>query len=273
MLRKLANQKGRRATRRALSHAIEALESRLLLSTDMWNVDSSGSWSTASDWSTGVVPNSTSAVVINQPGNIQVTLTGNASVSSLSVTGDTLSVSGGTLSIAGTSTLGASGNLAMSSTATVVLASGAALANSGAITVAPGGLLSVGGLYSQTSAGTLTLTSGSAGTGVGTNLLNNGDFEEPSAGGSTTTHPSDWGDWNSSYVSTSYAYTGSQSLLESGANSGVNQSFSATPGISYSASVYAFTPSGDKLSGPEGAFLNILFYNSSGTSSAHRGIR
>ncbi|HEX4054236.1 MAG TPA: hypothetical protein VHX86_08225, partial [Tepidisphaeraceae bacterium] len=265
MLRKLPNKKRRRSARRALGHAIEPLEGRLLLSADVWNVDSSGSWSTGADWSTGVVPNSTSAVVINQPGNIQVTLTGNASVSSLSVTGDTLSVSGGTLSIAGTSTLGASGALAMSSTATVALASGAALTNYGAITVAPGGLLSVGGLYSQTSTGTLTLTSGSVGAGVGTNLLNNGDFEQPSAGSSTTTAPSDWSNWNSTYVSTSYAYTGSQSLLESGSNSGVNQSFAATPGVSYSASVYAFTPSSDKLSGPEGAFLNILFYNSSGT--------
>jgi hypothetical protein len=44
----------------------------------------------------------------------------------------------------------------------------------------------------------------------------------------------------------------------------MNQSFSVTAGISYTVSAYAMTPSTAKLTGPEGAFLNVFFYDASG---------
>ncbi len=42
------------------------------------------------------------------------------------------------------------------------------------------------------------------------------------------------------------------------------QSFAVTPGVSYTGTVYAMTPAGNALTGPEGAFLQILYYDASG---------
>ncbi len=268
MFNKLSAQKRRLKSARLISSAIEPLEQRLLLSTVSW-IGGSGSWSTASDWSSGTVPTSANIVVIDQPGNIQVTLTGNGSVGSLRVTGDTLLVSSGTLSAATSSYLYAGSSLQLSG-ATLTTQAGATLTNSGSISVSTGSDLNVGGAYSQTSTGVLTLQSGSISSGVGENLLSNGGFEEPSADGSATTVPNDWGDWGASYVSTQYAYAGAQSLVESGANSGVNQTLSVTPGVSYTAIAYAMAPS--NLTGPEGAFLNMFFYSAGGTELSSTGL-
>jgi len=236
----------------------------MFLSTVSWSSAVGGSWNTPGNWSTGVVPTSADTVFVNQPGNIQISLSGNVSVSSLSLSGDNLQITGGSLSISGASSIGASSTLALS-TATVALAAGAMLTNSGAIIVNPGSLLSVGGAYTETSTGSLTLPGAtSLGSGVASNLLSNGGFESPSAGGSTTTAPSSWGPWGSSYVSTNFAHTGAQSLEQSGPNSGVQYSFPVTPGVSYTASAYAMTPSTSPLTGPEGAFINILFYDAAG---------
>jgi alpha-L-arabinofuranosidase len=83
---------------------MEPLEVRRLLSVVTWTNTAGGSWNTASNWSTGFVPGADSDVVINQPGNIQIALAGNASINSLSITGDTLTVSGGVLAAATTVT-------------------------------------------------------------------------------------------------------------------------------------------------------------------------
>ncbi len=243
---------------------VEPLEGRILLSTVSWIGTTSASWNTTADWSSHALPQSGDDVVINQTGGIAVTLTGSASVRSISVTGDTLAVSGGTLSVAASSSINLAATLTLSS-ATFALAAGAALTNSGSITINPGSQLS-GDAYTQTSTGILTLVSGTAGTGVGTNLLGDSGFETPAAGNSTTTPPTIWGQWGSSYVSKQFAHSGVQSLVESGSNSGVNQSFSVTPGVSYSASVYGLTPTAAKLTGSQGAFLNIMFFDSSGNS-------
>ncbi|HUB24413.1 MAG TPA: hypothetical protein VL992_03210, partial [Tepidisphaeraceae bacterium] len=249
-------------TRRRAVCRIEPMESRLLLSAVSWSSASGGSWSTASNWSAGKVPQSGDTVTIDQPGNIQITLTGSVSVGSISVTGDTLLVSAGTLSLAGNSTISAGATLSLTSNSLVTLAPGANLTNSGTITVNPGSQLDDDGALSQLAGSTLSLPSGSTGTGVGTDLLSNQGFESPAADGSTTTAPDTWGVWGSTYVSTQYAHSGAQSIVTSGSNSGVEESFTATPGVSYTASVYAMTPSG--LTGPEGAFLIIGFYDSNG---------
>ncbi|MGD0388819.1 MAG: hypothetical protein ABSC42_07685 [Tepidisphaeraceae bacterium] len=239
-----------------------------MLSTVSW-IGASGSWNTASNWSTDTIPQPGQDVIISKSGSIQVSLTGSTSVNSISVTGDTLSVSSGTLTVAANSSINSSSTLVLSS-ATLTLASGATLTNSGSITVNPLSSLNVGAAYTQTATGSLTLPSGPLTTGVETNLLGDPGFESPSAGSSTT--PDDWGDWGTSYLSTQYAHSGAQSLQEYGSNSGVNQSFSATPGVSYTFSVYAMTPSTAKLTGPEEGILNLLFYNSSGAQIAADGI-
>jgi alpha-L-arabinofuranosidase len=203
-----------------------------------------------------------------------VTLTGSASVNSISVTGDTLSVSGGTLTVAANSSINSSSTLVLNN-ATLTLASGATLTNGGSITVNPLSSLNVGAAYTQTATGSLTLPSGTLLTsGVGVNLLNNGGFESPLAGTSTTTTPDDWGDWGPSYISTQYAHSGLQSVQTPGTSggSGVNQAFSVTPGVSYTVSAYAMTPSTSKLTGAEEGILNLIFDNSSGTQVGTHGI-
>src|SRR5262249_36744734 len=66
------------------------------------------------------------------------------------------------------------------------------------------------------------------------------------------------------YVSSQYAHSGGQSLQESGPNSGVLESFAVTPGVSYTGTVYAMTPATNRLTGPEGGFLQVIFYDASG---------
>ena len=112
------------------------------------------------------------------------------------------------------------------------------LTNSGTITVAAGCNLTVGGSYSQAASATLSMPGGGSVANPATNVATNSDFESPA---STTTRPSRTiGRTGApSYVSTQYAYTGSQSLEMSGANSGVVESFAATPGTSYTVSADA----------------------------------
>src|SRR5205823_11822024 len=102
--------------------------------------------------------------------------------------------------------------------------------------------------------------------GVGTNLLTNSGFESPSG---TTAAPSGWASWGTSYLRSQYAHTGAQSLQESGPNSGVLESFAVTPGVSYTGTVYAMTPATNPLTGPEGGFLQVIFYDASGSPDKH----
>ena len=96
------------------------------------------------------------------------------------------------------------------------------------------------------------------------NWLGNPGFETP-AGVRLLDAARDLGSWGSCYLSTQYAYTGSQSLVMSGANSGVTQVFSVTAGAAYTESVYAMTPAGRSATGSIDAEMQFFFYNSSGT--------
>jgi hypothetical protein len=239
-------KRSRRINRR--THClVEALEDRFLLSAVSW-IGGSGSWNTPSNWSTNTLPQPGDDVTISQAGNIQVTLAGSASIHSLSITGDSLSLSGGTLAVAGN------------------------VNNSGSITVNPLATLGVGGALSQSAGSSLTLPPGALASGVGNNLLTNPGLELPSAAGSSTVYPTGWGFWNTSYLSTQFAHTGTQSDQQTGPNSGINQSFTATPGVSYTASVYAMTPSTNKLTGPQEGILNLLFYDVNNNLIAQDGI-
>jgi alpha-L-arabinofuranosidase len=241
----------------------QALEQRRLLSTVSWTGPSGGSWNTAADWSSGAVPGTGSDVVIAKSGTVQVNLSGNASVNSITITGDTLNVSGGTLAVAANSSIGAASTLSLNN-ATLSLASGTTLTNSGTITVSANSHLNDSGAIAQTVGGSLTLANATAGTGVGNNLVQNPGFESPAAGTSSTTDPDDWGTWGSTYVSTTYDHSGEQSLVQSGTNSGAYQSFGVTAGVSYTISVDALDPANSPLTGDQGGFLNLSFSNASG---------
>src|SRR2546430_160698 len=75
---------------------LELLEERVLLANIFWNVDASGFWDTASNWSGGSVPGSGDDVVIDRPaGDFTVTVrSGSQSVQSLQST-EKLALTGG----------------------------------------------------------------------------------------------------------------------------------------------------------------------------------
>jgi len=72
----------------------ERLESRLLLTTDIWRLAISGDWDTPGDWSTGFVPNGTEDVVISHAGTYTITHTGSTEdyFNSLTCTLSTVSI-------------------------------------------------------------------------------------------------------------------------------------------------------------------------------------
>ena len=96
------------------------------------------------------------------------------------------------------------------------------------------------------------------------NLLTNSDFESPAVTNGTTT-PASWNTWlnpagtGQAYISTQYAYTGKQSFVVTGTNSGANQQIAATVGDSYTASIDAMTPG---LTGNAQGYFDLYFYNS-----------
>jgi len=268
------------------------LENRLVPSTDTWINSQSGSWSTASNWSTGAVPSTGDDVVIDESGGIAVTLTGSASINSLAVTGDTLEVMGGTLAVAANSSLASSSTTLRLTNGNMAVGNGAKLTNLGTIVSAAtnetsallisgtltntgvieadGGTLAVDatGSIAQLSGGTLTAgiweAIGPATLSIAPNPLANPGFELPAITTNGTTTPEGWTRWGSSYLSNQFAYTGTQSLQESGPNSGEQQVSAVAPGTSYTVSVYAMTPSSDQLSGSEEAYLGLNFFNASG---------
>lgn len=137
-------------------------------------------------------------------------------------------------------------------------------ATAATITIQPGEVDAVNSLTLGAN-NTLFLPGGGDPTNPTTNLLSgNAGFESPTTTGSTT-RAGTWGAWGSSYLSTQYAYTGSQSLVISGQNSGVSQAFTVTPGAGYTLSVYAMSPAGNPLSGNIGGEIQLLFFDSSGT--------
>jgi hypothetical protein len=246
--------------------SVEPLETRLLLSTVSWIGTSSGAWSNTNNWSSHALPQSGDDVLIAANSTaLTVTLSANTTVHSLSLTGDTLNVTGATLSLSANSAVN-SGAVNIAGNGAISLPSAVNFSNAGLIDVNAGSQLLVGGTFTQASGGSLLLPNGVAGgSGVGTNLLGNPGFESPAAG-STAQTPYIWGQWGSTYVSTAYAHSGAQSLIESGANSGIQQSFAVSPGVSYSANAWALDPSIEPLSGSQGLFMNISFVDANGNS-------
>ena len=216
----------------------EPLEDRRMLSINTWS-GGSGSWTSASHWSAGV-PTSSSDVMISTSSAATITISSTVSVNSL--------------------TLGSNNSLSISADS---LTTAADVSNSGAISVAAGCDLNVGGNYSQATGATLSMPGGGSIINPPTNRASNSDFESPVATNSTTL-PSSWSVFGTAYLSTQYAYTGAQSLVMSGPNSGADKMFTATAGTSYTVSADGMTPASDPLTGNEIGAIQLLFYNSSG---------
>ncbi len=222
---------------------VEQLEERETPSAVSWIGGATGFWDVAANWSGNTVPTSADDVSINTAAAAAITIrAGDAeSINSLTIgNNSTLSITGGSLSVAGT------------------------LSNTGAIIMATASSLTVAGAYSQAANATLSLPSNGVPNNPTTNLFANPDFESPVNGGNGSTLPTGWTDWNTAYLSTQYAYTGSQSLEGSGGGSEAYQTFSATPGASYTLSVDAMTPASNPLTGSEAAYIQVEFFNASG---------
>jgi hypothetical protein len=107
-----------------------------------WIADASGSWHTASNWDTGIVPGPGDEVIIDRPaGDLTITYSsGNTTVQSIQST-EALAVTGGSLTIAGNSQLNAlavSGGTLTGNAVTVINAlslSGGTFGGAGAVTV------------------------------------------------------------------------------------------------------------------------------------------
>ena len=129
------------------------------------------------------------------------------------------------------------------------------------VTIAPGEAESAAGL-SIAAGVTLSMPAGEDPTHPTSNWIVNSDFELPPATNDATL-PATWWQWGSTDLSRQLAYTGSQSLVVSGSNSGVTEEFPVTPGNSYTASVYAMTAAANPLAGDQGAYLNLMFLDAS----------
>ncbi len=240
---------------------LERLEEREMPSAVSWIGGASGYWDNPANWSGNAVPTPAAQVSINTATQATITVQGGdaESINSLTIGGnDTLSIAGGSINVAANSTNG--GTMTVSGGAATFAAG---LANTGAITIAAGQNLTVAGAYTQAANATLSMPSNGVPTGPTTNMLADGDFESPANGGNGTTKPTGWTDWGTIYISNQYAYTGSQSVLSSGSNELV-QTFSATPGATYTASVDAMMPSSAPLTGSEAAYLQVEFFDASG---------
>ena len=223
MLHKSSCKRRRGTVRGAAAHCIEPLETRLLLSTVSWIAAGSGSWSTATDWSTNTVPQRPADRRYDQqvgkhPGHPHR----HASVHSISVTGDTLSAYRAAPSRSRPALLPDQrlGQIAPEQR-------DADAGNRGVTDQrrldhrqsAEQPLKMSAAAYSQTSNGSLTLPSGTTTTGVATNLLSNPGFESPSAGNSTTDMPSKIGETGGRHTSAPNSLTPGSNLCRSPENS------------------------------------------------------
>jgi hypothetical protein len=150
---------------------LEALEGRVLLATNMWNVSVGGSWQTATNWSLGHVPTNGEDVVIPAlSGNQTITYTSAASTIQSLTTSDNVVLSSGTLDVTETiqtespnvqvtlqgATLG--GNVTLASGSQVVWTSGklsSGITNAGTLTIS-GSSLDLSGTLTNT--GTINVT-------------------------------------------------------------------------------------------------------------------
>ncbi len=239
----------------------EQFEERVLPSVS-WVGSVSNNWNVAGNWSNDAVPTSTTDVSISTSAAATIVIVPAEveSINSLMLdSNDTLSITGGSLAIAANSTI--AGNLSLTGGGTLTAAAG--LANSGTIAISAASTFTVDGSFSQSTGATLSLPGGGLPSIPAANLLTNSDFESPGIPGSGTT-PTGWNSWGSTSLSNQYAFSGAQSVQSSGPNSGMLQSFAVTPGASYTLSADAMTPAANPLTGSEGAYLELLFYNASG---------
>ncbi len=143
----------RPTNRRRLPLFLEALEARTVLSTATWINAGGGAWSTAANWSGGVVPNATEDAIINIAVSGPITIDSAIAVQSLTDTTASLNLDGGSLSLAAASSISQNVTISVYSV----------LASSGNLTIG-GALSESGGLL--TGSGTVTVDACSRGPAV-----------------------------------------------------------------------------------------------------------
>ncbi len=155
--------------------------------TTSWTNPAGGDWSTASDWSTGVVPTSTQAACVTIPVSAPVVVQGTYAVGSLTVGGSTATSSveldGANLAIGSKSTIESTGVLSESGSTSTLTTVGdkTTLTNDGTVTIA--GYLNVAGDLTNAKKGLIDVTvAGLTVDGPG-ELANSGEITVQSGGG------------------------------------------------------------------------------------------
>ena len=263
--------------------------------TDSWKVAAPGLWTTASNWSTGVVPTSSDNVCIKIAGTYAVTIVGSASAATITVGGtsgtQTLKIKGTpssssslTLSSSTGSQIGVNGVVKLKSKN--VAGSGyAEIAGGGAVTIVNKGLFETSGgtvspdylrvSVTNDSGGTVKIngTTADDGSGGSSTLTNNGTFSVGTSGVMTLTN-------GSSFIQNGGTFTNNGALNQQGgtftqsggADSGNPVSIIAAT-LSDSAGTGTFTFdmfSSDNLAGtiPSGQTVDVIgntTYNSTTT--------
>jgi hypothetical protein len=127
------------------------------MATISWKNNADGTWATAADWSTGVLPGAADTAVLSSASAHTVThdATTNDTITSLIATSDTLAMTGGSLTIKSTATLGAgltenNGVLTFDGASTIAgrfsFTGGTVIAGSGATLTATGPVVLAGGV-------------------------------------------------------------------------------------------------------------------------------
>ncbi|HEY1683468.1 MAG TPA: hypothetical protein VGG19_01780, partial [Tepidisphaeraceae bacterium] len=168
-------RRGGRHLRREIA-VIEQLESRRLLSADMWTGLGDGTtWSNAANWQNGV-PQTGDDVTINTSGSTTINFTsaaGNVTLDSLT-SNTPLTLSGGSLTITGSVASTVSANFSMTGGALSVTGSGG-FTESGSGTISNANLAASGGgilaLSGITGLINVNLTAGTTGSGASTGQI------------------------------------------------------------------------------------------------------
>jgi hypothetical protein len=96
------------------------------------------------------------------------------------------------------------------------------------------------------------------------NVLANPGFETPSAAaGDVGIAPgsSSWNGFNGAFITAATQHTGAQAGKAFGNPGGMYQDFAATPGQTWSGTVFAENLASDPLAGPQGGFINIEWHD------------
>ena len=256
-----STRRAKRSAPKKFGSDFELLEDRVMPSSVSWIGGAAGFWDVASNWSGGALPTSSDDVSMNPASAATITIRSSDVIAVKSLTSGsngTLSITGGALTVAANST---NNGILYLSGGTLTFSAG--LTNTGTVTVGPACVMTVVGAFNQAAGAVLSLPGAGLPLDPVSNLLANPDFESPVVSGGSTP-PSGWNAWGTTSLTNQYAFNGAQSFQASGPSSGIVQIFNVTPGATYTLSVDAMDSSANPLTGSEGAYIQLLFFDSGG---------